>query len=120
MQTLAIPLSLQENGLLGRVDGTRSLLAFLDAMARTPQGSWKACPAFGLRDLFEGGHQRADLARLALDRINGSFQELGMTEYVAIEVVRELSANRETDAYSITLQHTGTAELMTTALGQEL
>ena len=119
MQTLAIPLLLQENGLLRRNDGTRSLLAFLDAMARTPQGSWKACPVFGLRDLFEGGRQRADLERMALERINRSFQDLGMTEYVATEVVRELSGNRETDTYSITLQHTGTAELITTSLAQE-
>lgn len=119
MQSLAIPLRLQENGLLRREDGTRSLLAFLDAMARTPQGSWKACPVFGLRDLFEGVRQRADLARLALDRINDSFKDLGMTDYVATEVIRELSGNRETDTYSITLEHTATAERITTSFAQE-
>ncbi len=118
MQSLAIPLRLQENGLLRREDGTRSLLALLDVMARTPQGSWQACPKFGLRDLFENGRQRADLARLAADRINNTFRELGMTEYTVTAVVRELSANRETDTYSITLQHAETAELITTSVVQ--
>ena len=119
MQSLAIPLRLQENGLLRREDGTRSLLALLDVMARTPQGSWQACPNFGLRDLFEGGRQRADLARLAADRVNESLRELGMTDYVVTEVVRELSGNRELDTYSITLQHTGTAESISTLFAQE-
>ena len=42
-----------------------------------------------------------------------------MTDYVATEVVRELSGNRETDTYSITLEHTGTAERITTSFAQE-
>ena len=119
MQTIAIPLRLQENGLLRRDDSVRSLLSFLDVMARTPQGSWSACPGFGLRDLFESGRQRADLARVAADRINETFQDLGMTDYVVTEVLREVSNNRDIDTYSITLQHTATADLITTSIARE-
>ena len=120
MESLAFPLRLQESGLLRREDKTNALLALLQMMARTPQGSWQACPSFGLRDLFEHGRQRADVARLATDRINETMQELGMKEYVVTEVVREVSSNRDIDTYSITLENAATAESITTYVAQEL
>ncbi len=119
MQSLAFPMRLQENGLLQRDDKTNSLLALLQMMARTPQGSWQACPAFGLRDLFEHGRQRADLARIAADRINGTLRELGIGDFTVTEVVREMSANRDIDTYSITLENITTAEIIRTSVVQE-
>ena len=118
MQSLAIPLHLQENGLLRREEKSQAVLALLDVMARTPQGSWQACPGFGLRDLFESGTMRADVARLATERINASFAELGMADYVVTEIVHEMSGNRETDTYSIRLEDKTTAEVVVTAVSQ--
>ncbi len=119
MQSLAFPLRLQESGLLRRDERSASVLSLLQMMARTPQGSWAACPQFGLRDLFEHGRQRADLQRLAAERINETLADLGVNEYVVTEVVRELSANRDVDTYSITLENKSTAEVITTSVVQE-
>lgn len=107
MQTLAFPLRLQENGLLKRQDQVASLIGLLQVMARTPAGSWAGCPGFGLRDLFEGQRQRADIARLAMLRINEVLEDLGITDYTVTDIVRELSSQRGTDTYAITL---GTAD----------
>lgn len=120
MESLAFPLRLQENGLLRRDEKTNALLALLQMMARTPQGSWQACPNFGLRDLFEHGRQQADVARMAAERINQTMQDLGMNDYTVTEVVREVSNNRDTDTYSITLENAATAESLTTYVAQEL
>jgi hypothetical protein len=119
VQSLAFPMRLQENGLLRRDNRSASVLSLLQMMARTPQGSWKACPQFGLRDLFEYGRQRADLPQLATDRINGTLADLGINEYVVTAIVRELSANRDVDTYSITLEDKATAETLTTTFMQE-
>ena len=43
-----------------------------------------------------------------------------MEEYQAAEVVRELSANRETDTYSIRLENQSTAESLTTTVAYEI
>ncbi len=119
MQSLAFPMRLLENGLLQRDDKTTALLSLLQMMARTPQGSWQACPGFGLRDLFEDGRQRADLARAAADRINGTLRDLGIDDFSVTEVVREISTNRDTDTYSITLENAATAQTIRTSVVQE-
>lgn len=119
MQSIAFPLRLQESGLLRREDRSASVLSLLKIMARTPQGSWSACPSFGLRDLFEDGRQRADVPRLVAERINSSLADLGLEEYEAAEVVRELSSNRDTDTYSIRLANHITAESLTTSVAYE-
>jgi hypothetical protein len=103
VQSLSFPLRLRENGLLQRSDASASLIALLQTMARTPQGSWQACPSFGLRDLFED-RMRADLPRLAQQRITQTLEDLGMAQYTVHEVVREISNDRGTDVYAITLQ----------------
>lgn len=118
MQSLAFPIRLQENGLLRRGDRSASVLALLQMMARTPQGSWAGSETFGLRDLFEQ-RQRADIPRLAAERIRSTFADLGITEYTVAEVVREISANRDTDTYSITLENAATAETLRTTVSQE-
>ena len=119
MQSIAFPLRLQESGLLRRDDRSASVLSLLQVMARTPRGSWHACPEFGLRDLFEDGRQRADLPRLVAERINRTFADLGLKEYRADEVVREVSANRDMDSYFIRLVNQSTAESLTTSVVYE-
>lgn len=110
---------LEENGLLRRDDGTASVLALLQMMARTPQGSWQGCLNFGLRDLFEDQRMRADAARLAQQRINEAFRDLGITHYTVTEVVREFAAQQETDVYAITLQNSLAGMEISTQLSAE-
>ena len=119
MQSIALPMRLQENGLLQRGDKTDSLIALLKIMAGTPAGSWAACPMFGLRDLFENSRQRADVASLAATRINETFLSLGIESYMVTEVVREISPGRETDTYSITLENSAGSEVFTTHVVHE-
>ena len=119
MSFLAFPMHLQENGLLRRSEGATSMLALLQMMARTPAGSWSACPGFGLRDLFEQGRQRADVARLVAERINTTFEELGVEGYSVTPVICEISANRDVDTYVIVVENTATAEVIRTSIQQE-
>ena len=119
MPFLAFPMRLQENGLLRREDGAASLMALLQMMARTPQGSWAACPEFGLRDLFEHSRLRADTARLALQRMNQTLADLGISGYVVTEVTRELSAGRDTDTYAITVESTAKGQSFSTSVRYE-
>ena len=119
MRSLAFPMRLQENGLLKRDERATSLIALLQVMARTPAGSWLACPSFGLRDLFENGRQRADVGKVATDRINQVLTELGINEFYISDVVREISANRDVDTYSITITRTEREESFTTTLAHE-
>lgn len=120
MQSLAFPMRMQENGLLARTDKAASLIALLQMMARTPAGSWVACPCFGLRDLFENGRQRADVANLAAARINETFAELGIEGYVVTEVIREISPARDVDTYSITLENAAQTESYRTHVTYEM
>ncbi len=107
---------LEENGLLRRDEQLNALLGLLLVMARTPAGSWAACPEFGLRDLFEGQRQRVDLGRLAMERTNAALAELGIDDFRVSEVVREIVPNQETDTYSITLVRPGQEGGFTTTL----
>lgn len=108
MQSVAFPLRLEENGFLQRTSQAASLIALLQLMARTPRGTWAACPSFGLRDLFENNRQRADTARLAMERINEALADLDLEHIVVTEVVREISPGRDTDTYAIALEMAGT------------
>ncbi len=119
MQSLAFPLRLQENGLLLRNERAASLMALLQIMARTPEGSWPGCPSFGLRDLLEHSRQRADTARLVLQRINESLADLEIRDFKATEVVRELSPGRDTDTYTISVANPETAEGFSAQVGYE-
>ena len=119
MRSIAFPLRLEENGLLRREEAPGSLLSLLQVMARTPAGSWAACPSFGLRDLFEDGRQRIDVGRLAAERVNQVFEELGIEGYRVSEVVREVSTNRDVDTYSITIVRPGYEESYTTTFAHE-
>ena len=116
MQSLAFPMRLQESGLLVRDTQVSALIDLLQVMARTPAGSWAACPEFGLRDLFENQRLRADVARIAMERTNRVLEDLGLGEFTITEVVRELSANRDTDTYSITIVRAARDERFTTVV----
>ena len=115
-QALVIPMRLRENGLLERDSLAASLTQLLQVMARTPAATWAACPEFGLRDLFEDQRLRADVARLAMERINRVFSDLGLGDVTVSEVVREISAHRDVDTYSITLSHNEGRERFTTTV----
>src|SRR6201999_2093247 len=91
MQVIAFPMRLRENGLLERDSQSASLMQLLQVMARTPAGTWAACPEFGLRDLFEDQRLRSDVARLAMERINRVFVDLGLGDFTITEIVREIS-----------------------------
>ena len=119
MQSIAFPLRLAENGLLRREERVASLMALLQMMARTPQGSWHGCPGFGFRDLFEDKRLRADKARLMMQRINETLADLGLEGYHVTEVARELSPGRDTDTYAITVESKGTAQAFKTSLMYE-
>ena len=56
---------------------------------------------------------------MVAERINRSFTDLGLNEYQATEVVRELSADRAVDTYVIRLENQSTAEILTTTLAYE-
>ncbi len=120
MQSIAFPMRLQENGFLRREDTTVALVSLLQVMARTPRGSWPACPSFGLRDLFENSRQQADTGSQAMHRINEAFLDLGITSHIVSEVARELSPGREVDTYAITLQGQAASESFSTSLAYAL
>ena len=118
-QLLAFPLRLRESGALHRTDEPSALLSFLQAMALTPGGSWAACPSFGFRDLLESGRQRADSPRMAMERANRAFDELGITGYRVEELVRENAQRADFDVYSVTLIATRSSETYSTQINVE-
>lgn len=87
-------------------------------MARTPGGSWKACPNFGLRDLLESARSRADAPRLAMERANAALHDLGFADFSVEEIVREVSERRDYDVYTVTLVSGG--EHYTTTVQSEI
>lgn len=119
MPFLAFPLRLREGGTLHRTEESTSLLSFLHAMALTPGGSWAACPNFGFRDLLESSRQRADSPRLAMERANRAFDDLGITDYRVQEIVRENAQRTDFDVYSVTLVATRSAETYSTRISTE-
>ena len=110
---------LQENGLLRRQDSAAAVVSLLQVMARTPAGSWSGCSALGLRHLFETSRQRADVARLDMLSINEDFTDLGITDFVGSEGIRELSPGRDTDTYAITIEQGEGREGFTTLVSHE-
>jgi hypothetical protein len=119
MPFLSFPLRLRESGTLQRSEESSALLSFLQVMAVTPGGSWAACPNFGLRDLLESSRQRADSPRLAMERANRAFEDLGITGYRVQEIVRENSQRADFDVYSVTLIATRSAETYSTRITTE-
>lgn len=119
MPFLSFPLRLREGGTLYRTGEASAVLSFLHAMALTPGGSWTACSDFGFRDLLESGRQRADSPRLAMERANRAFDELGITGYRVQEIVRETTQRADYDVYSVTLVATDGSEQYSTRISAE-
>ena len=119
VQTLAFPMRLENSGLLRRQDRVQAVLDLLQVMARTPAGSWAGCPSFGLRDLFDSGRLRSDVNSIAMKRINDAFADLHILDFTVIDIVRELSAQRETDTYSIVLAAAGQSQTLTATISQQ-
>lgn len=109
----------EDGGLLRRSEKVAAILSLLQFMAVTPGGSWKACPSFGFRDLLETGRQRADNQRFALERANQALQELGFTDFVVEDLVREVSDQPHLDTYTVTIVSTSTAESYKTTVQSE-
>ena len=119
MPFLSFPLRLRDGGMLQRTEETSALLALLQMMAVTPGGAWTACPSFGLRDLLESGRQRADSPRLALERANQAFEDMGITGYRVQEILRENAQRTDFDVYTITLVAAHSSERYSTQINTE-
>lgn len=119
MPFLSFPLRLREGGTLQRTEEPAAILSFLYAMALTPGGSWTACPDFGIRDLLEAGRQRADSPRLAMERANRAFEDLGITGYRVQEIVKENTQRADFDVYSVTLIAAHSADVYSTQINIE-
>ena len=102
MSFIAFPLRL-EGGLLTRCGEPEAIVALVQAMARTPGGSWSGSTHFGLRDLLEDVRRRPALVPSLVAKLNEALIDLGVTNYRVVNMEREPSASRDIDAYVLTL-----------------
>lgn len=79
------------------------MLRLIEMMARTPRGSWKGCPSFGVRDLLEGMRLRPDGLRQAEQAINDALKDLGILHYRLESMRREPGPNPDVDTYAVTI-----------------
>lgn len=105
--------------MLTRQDRLASVLHLLQVMARTPAGSWPGSENFGLRDLLEGRNRRGEIPRIAMDRINYCFEDLGLGEFAVTEFIREDMQQSGLDSYSVTIALVGTEATVTTTVSRE-
>jgi hypothetical protein len=104
MPFLAFPLRLREDGVMRRCEEASAMLRFLQIMAVTPNGSWRACPSFGMRDLLEEASRRSELCRVAVECANQAFSELDIAGYFVEEIVREGGSDSGTAVFAITIR----------------
>ena len=102
MAFIAAPIRLQ-GGLLKRCDEFEAIRALVQAMARTPSGSWKVSPHFGLRDFLEDARRRPRPIQTFVAELNLALQDLGITRYRVEAATREPSGQRDVDSYVLTL-----------------
>ena len=102
MPCIAFPLRL-EGGLLKRCSEQEAIAAVVEAMARTPGGSWAGSSSFGLRDLLEEARFRPLVIPSLVSRLNRGLADLGLTSYRVEVMEREPSATRGVDSYVLTL-----------------
>ena len=102
MSFIAFPLRLQ-NGLLKRAGEADAIVALIQAMARTPGGSWPGSPPFGLRDLLEDVRRRPALLPNAVAKLNSALADLGVTNYRVAALEREPATLRDVDSFVLTL-----------------
>jgi hypothetical protein len=106
MSFVAFPLRL-ENSFLKRTGEPEAVLQLVELMARTPQGSWAGCRAFGVRDLLEGVRLKPENVRRAAQAINEALTDLGIVHYRLEGIAREPMPDRDVDVYSFTIAETG-------------
>ena len=102
MACIGFPLRF-EDGRLRRSSEPEVIVALVEAMARTPGGSWAGSPSFGLRDLLEDARVRPAVTSTMIAKLNLALAELGITSYRVEAMARELSVSRGVDCYVLTL-----------------
>jgi len=102
MSFIAAPIRLQ-GGLLKRCDEFEAIRSLVQAMARTPSGSWKVSPHFGVRDFLEDARRRPRPMQTFVAELNLALQDLGITRYRVEAAIREQSGQRDVDSYVLTL-----------------
>jgi hypothetical protein len=99
---IAFPLRF-EGGLLRRSSEAQAVVALVEAMARTPSGSWAGSSTFGLRDLLEDARLRPTVVPTMVAKLNLALTELGITSYRVEAMNREPSVSRGVESYALTL-----------------
>lgn len=87
MDCLAIPLRVDDRGQLVRAGRVDVLAGLLQAMFRTPAGTWAPDPEFGLRDSLEG-KWNVSLPQRHIDSANRSLQKLGCADFKILSIDR--------------------------------
>ncbi len=105
MANLAFPLKL-ERSFLARCDQRESVVQLLRLMAQTPHGSWKGCPSFGLRNLFEDARSTVEAPRKALEAINRALEDLGVEGWRVSAIESDNGPHAETRGYSVIVEST--------------
>ena len=105
MQFLSFPLRI-EKAFLARCDEREAVLQLVRAMARTPHGSWKDCPSFGVRDLFEQARNHRELTETAVRQMNAALDDLGVTAFRVAAIRAETAPEAEEQAYVVELTDT--------------
>ena len=72
-------------------------------MAHSPQGSWAGCSSFGLRDLLEQSNMRPEAVQQAMERINRTLEDLGVSNFQVEAIKNESPAGAATAQWSVTL-----------------
>ena len=102
MQYLTFPLRIEKT-FLAKCDGREAALQMIRAMARTPGGSWKDCPSFGVRDLFEQARRKRELVDAAVRRMNAALEDLGVDAFRVAAIRAESKPEDEEQAYVVEL-----------------
>jgi hypothetical protein len=101
LSCIAFPLRF-EGGLLRRSSEPEAVVALVEAMARTPGGSWAGSSTFGLRDLLEDARRRPAVVPAMVAKLNLALTDLGIS-YRVEAVDREPSVSRGIESYVLTL-----------------
>jgi hypothetical protein len=98
MSFIEFPLRL-DGPYLRRTEEPRAILQLIEAMARTPVGSWAGAPAFGARDLLETLRTRPDGLKEAVRSINSALIDLGISGYRLEGIESEPGKNPDVNTY---------------------
>ncbi len=82
------------------------MLALLRVMANTPYGSWPGNGHFGLRELLEQSVSRPEKIQVAIEEINRTLVDLGVTNFLVEDIISESSAGEGTGRWTVNLVST--------------